>query len=311
MLFLTQTHSLRLSQFISGSSEGWRVIAGIPGVALIGENGTTVHVNASTSPSFLMAPNELLLDIVNRTSAEQSSEMFLRLFLSFPTECAAEQCISRLVIIGETCSLDTLLFPGENAVRLWPFKIGVWSLCSALLQPDHLCEYNDPENASAQVLRSLRFLLISFESPRTATTLTFFMSSAELQPASPPCPANVEGPCDGRLSAHSTIADWLLLSDFEPLRPCTEPPIQQPGPGAARTLIQTTTAERSALAARGRSRGGDARAHGVAATERAQAVRGRRAALLTRTLWRHPARPPPPLRYRRSPLFPTSRLPVP
>ena len=236
LLLLTATSyvcSLRLAEFIGGSSDGWRAIAGLPSVISIDGNGAAMlSVNSSTSPSFFMAPNEILMDIVYRSSfLNISSHNFsLRVLLNFPSICTIEPCVSRLILVGETCSLDMTLSRGENVIQLWPYQKRdgfECSLCSALLEPDHLCEENDPANASSRILQTLRFLLVSIEAPAATTPATFSLSAAELLPAQT-CPPP-DGPCAGGLSVGLGVSDWLALSDFPPLETCTAPPVKQAG----------------------------------------------------------------------------------
>jgi hypothetical protein len=233
LISVTGIYSLRFSEFIGGSSDGWRAIAGLPSVISIDGNGVAhLAVNRSTSPSFYLAPNELVMDIIYRASQNDSdNSVSLRVVLDFPSTCNGS-CSSRLIIVGETCSLDIPLSRGENFVQLWPYRNlegSTWSLCSVLLEPDHLCEEKDPANATSKTLRTLRFLLISIDTQSAAYPADFSLSAAELLPALS-CPtAQDEPPCDGALSSRVGIADWLVLADFPPLEACTMPPVHQPG----------------------------------------------------------------------------------
>jgi hypothetical protein len=229
--------ALRLSQFLSGTSGGWRALAGLPNPPSESssmENMLPIVLNVSSSPSFFMAPNEILLDVMHRTASRNVTQQntSLRINISFPATCESELCASRLVIVGESCSLDTPLLPGDNIVHLWPLEArdpSRWSLCSFLLEPDHICEDDDAANATARTLLSLRFLLISVEIPSAAgaAASAFSLSAFSLLPALA-CPDGESSPpCDGALS---TGAGWLVLSDFPQLETCTAPPIRRPGP---------------------------------------------------------------------------------
>ena len=236
IILLQSGRALRLSQFLSGTTEGWRALAGLPdspSVSSRNENNMLpIVLNMSSSPSFFMAPNEILLDIMYRTESRNVTQQntSLHINISFPATCESESCASRLILVGETCSLDAPLFGGMNIIQLWPLEArdaSIWSLCSSLLEPDHICEDDDAANATVRTLLSLRFLLISAEIPSAAGAGAFTLSAFSLLPALA-CPGGEPSqPCDGALS---TGAGWLVLSDFPQLEPCTAPPTRRPGP---------------------------------------------------------------------------------
>jgi len=143
----------RISSFETGI-EGWRILPSLPSSDDLAGERVVLPVSADSSPSYLLAPNELVSQIKAAAARRPVPDVAVRVALEVPPDCRTAdgwRCSFRFAVVGKECSLTRTFLPSsphlsgstttmlEANLTWWlhaPLDARDWEFCSEILYPD-------------------------------------------------------------------------------------------------------------------------------------------------------------------------------